>query len=143
MSKIKKNVPVEKVFELSADEKDELARQSMALTDEFDRLTEEFKDSRASYRKRLKDIKTNINDTNKAYREGLQKRTVPCEEHIDMESKRAVYVFDGQIISERELSMDELAQHGTAPLFEEPTESVQDIMREETNSKTKSDLVAK
>jgi FtsZ-binding cell division protein ZapB len=140
-----KTVSIEAEFQMTEDEKTYAARESVRLTDELDRMAEEFKDSRADWRKRIKDIKTKRDDLNKAFMVGMEKRKLDCIQNIDLDSKKARYLFDGKVVSERDLTLDELAEYGTAPLFTEDeldqeANELRQIISQET-SHAKHDLV--
>lgn len=137
-------VTVETEVELDEEEKTYVAREAVRLTDKLDRMEEEFKDSRSDWRRRIKDIKTKRDELNKAFMVGTENRKIECVESFDLDCKKALYHFEGKLIKERDLSMDELAQLGTQPMFEEPSqdEDIHEVMREETKASKKRDLVA-
>lgn len=141
-----KTVAIESDVELTEEDKTLVAREAVRLTDQLDHMAEEFKDSRADWRRRIKDIKTKRDELNKAFMVGTERRTLDCVEIVDLGQKKAQYLFEGRVIKERELNLDEIADINTSPLFtdeqlDEEANEVRQIIAQETGIKTKQDLV--
>lgn len=121
------------------------AMDESRLTARLNKLTAEFKDSAADWRLRIKAVKKERDDINLAIMEGSERVKVTCIEYINLDTKTADYIHQGKTIRSRDLTVEEIAQHGTKPMFEvEPMSAHEDlghVIRAETKKTSKKDLM--
>ena len=135
-------VQIEIEYKLTEDERTEMARHSVRLSDKHDKLVDDFKENRATWRGEIKTAKQELTDAQKAFMVGSEPRKLKCVEDIDLDNKQANYIHLGKIVKSRDLTVEEIAVHGTKPMFEEPSpqEDIGHVIQSETK-RTKKDLL--
>lgn len=139
-------VTLELEVTLPDEERTERAKEAVRLTDELDKMDEEFKDSRADWRRRIKEIKTKRDLANKAFMIGCEIQKLLCVEHINFDTKKAEYIHQGTVLKSRDLTMAEIANLESIPLFdnleESPASDMKEVIQAETGKRSKKDLVS-
>jgi hypothetical protein len=135
-------VELEIEYELSESEATEKAKEGVRLSAELDKLEEAFKDARADWRRRIKDMKAARDAANMAFMLGTEPRKIHCVEVVNLDKRQFEYVHNGRIIRTRDMTPDDLAKHGTAPMFpasDDERQEIRDIISGEKNRKKKKD----
>jgi hypothetical protein len=137
-----RQVEIEIEYELSDDEQVEKAKEAVRLSKEYEELFEQFKDDRAAWRGRLKNVKAAEHKAQQAFLTGAEIRVLVCTEVYDREKRIMQYINAGKVIRERPATTEEVAIHSTTPLLEGVDASdVADVLRDEKSRKRKKDVV--
>lgn len=145
-------------FELSNDETADKGRAAAEIRHELVKMREEFKELQATQKGKLAAKEQELAKTLRLIRDGKEERTVACVMRKDFGRMTVQYIFAGNVqeeramtIEERQLDLDmqrkkrEAAnKKSTSQTVEQPTSRQADlkaVIKEETNAKTKHDLV--
>jgi len=141
-------VEIEHEYKLTESELIEAAREHVRATEAHDKLVELFKDDRASWRSRIKEARQRRDDIGKKYMNGSEKRKTLAVEHPNLETKKFEYIHEGKVIKTRDMTPEDIALHGTQPMFDEPRQSeaqmeIGHVIAQETRKGSKADMVTK
>lgn len=144
-------------FPLTETELAEKARKSGALKHELLELTEEQKKKNGEMKRRIADKQSELDTVLRAQHEGEEERTVSCTMRKNYDKLTVQYIFQDKIMQERAMTLEErqldleearrkrekdqakVAQAKATPTSKQA--ELKQVIREETNVKTKKDLV--